>query len=68
MSKAAEAWRKGDGAGAKRFSREGQEWNEKVSLEGEWEWEGRERERGADGFVSFLHQQMTAEGAEASSK
>jgi hypothetical protein len=33
LSKAAEAWRRGDGAAAKRFSREGQELNGKMKAE-----------------------------------
>ena len=34
LARAAEAWKRGDGAGAKRFSREAQDWNRQVAIEG----------------------------------
>ena len=34
LARAAECWKRGDGAGAKRFSREAQEWNRQVAIEG----------------------------------
>jgi hypothetical protein len=34
LSQAAECWRRGDGAGAKKWSREAQDWNRQVLIEG----------------------------------
>lgn len=34
LARAAECWKRGDGAGARRFSREAQDWNRQVAIEG----------------------------------